>query len=131
MRPASGRASPAIACSAVLLPVPDGPNRIVMPGGTWMSRSSTKAASPPAARRASRIATWRAGRSDPGDTAAPVEAVHRPKGAEGGRGEDRDHAVGLRVLVRDDPVVDVERGGLRLARDVAGDHDGHAELAER
>src|SRR6185437_15906833 len=44
MRPFAGRSSPAIAASVVLFPEPDGPKRIVIPGGTSSSTSSVKPA---------------------------------------------------------------------------------------
>src|SRR5207253_717251 len=53
---------------------------------------------------------------------------------QGGQDDERDdeqrrrHGRGRGGLVALDPAVDVERGDLRLERDVAGDQDGRAEL---
>ena len=54
MRPASGRARPAMQSSKVDFPAPEGPKRIVMPGGTSRETSRTKEGAP-ALRRSLRI----------------------------------------------------------------------------
>ena len=55
IRPLSGRTSPAIAASVVLLPAPEWPNRIVIPGGTSNAASSSNWPHVPIA---SWILTW-------------------------------------------------------------------------
>jgi hypothetical protein len=52
MRPESGRRRPAIAASVVLLPHPEGPKRIVIPGAASKAISSEKgSAFPPSSAR--------------------------------------------------------------------------------
>src|SRR5580692_8455387 len=119
-RPELGRTRPAMAERVVLLPEPEGPKRTVTPGGT---SNATSRANPFVMRRL----TFRVSP----DIASSGELVDGVEDGDGDGGEGQDHAQRGGVAVLLDGVVDGERRGLRLARDVAGDHEGDAEVPER
>ena len=59
-----------------------------------------------------------------------VEGVERQQHQEGEEHHAAGQPVGLRVFQRLDVVVDLHRDDARLARDVAADHQHHAEFAD-
>src|SRR5690349_16820992 len=109
IRPARGRISPAIAASVVLLPEPEGPKRIVIPGGAEKRTSSSKPPRAPDWIATSSVRSAATALS--GQLVDQVERRHR-EGAH-----HQDHAERVALAVGLDRVVDRQRGGLGLARD--------------
>src|SRR4051812_38524912 len=125
MRPCSGTTRPATAPRHVDLPAPEGPKSAVMPGATVKSTSTFRT------RMATRRSRPAPATGPSGAMARSGEPVDGVEGADGDGREHEDHADGVAVSVRLDRVVDGERRGLCDAGDVAGDHEGDAEVAER
>src|SRR5262249_1585548 len=119
MRPASGAIRPAIAASVVDLPEPDGPNRIVTPGGASTATSRAKPS-----LRATLMSTCRLD-----DTAPPGELIDRVQGHERDRSQHCDQTERLRILLGLDGIVDGQRRGLRFARNVPRHHERQSEVA--
>ena len=110
----------------VLFPDPEGPKSTVMPGGT--SSAPAKRVLPSSARTSMSTtsdAFSPAMGAPSGELGDAVNGRHRE------RGEQRRHARRFRFAVRLNGVIDGERCGLREAGNVAGDHQRHAEIAER
>src|SRR5215470_12568479 len=106
---------------SVLFPEPDGPESMVTPRPATKETSSVK---PPG--RASFASTRSVTASSDGIGRA-TELVHRIEKAHRHSREDEDHGEGLGLAAGLERVVDRERSRLRFARDVAGDHQRHAE----
>src|ERR1700735_3097584 len=115
MRPAAGRTRPAMAASVVLFPDPEGPKSTVTPGGTSKATSSAKP-------RFERSLTRRSPDGGSADIVTAGELVDRVEDGQGEDGERQHHSQRRRVAVLLDGVVDGEGSGLRLARNVARDH---------
>src|SRR5690349_13729571 len=122
MRPSSGVSRPAMAASVVDFPEPEGPNRMVMPG------SARKATSTLNSRSRDRVSLRRT--SSASGIAHPRQAIDQIQRHDGDAGEDGHHAGGGALVVLLDGVVDGQRRGLRLAGNVARDHERDAEVAE-
>ncbi len=121
MRPASGRTSPARHCSVRVLPAPDGPKSATTPSPALHSTSSVKPGS-----------DLRMRDLEPARHAARAPRRLADDQHEAGqRGEHRHQAERLAALARLHRGVDGERHGRGPARDVARQHQGGAELAER
>src|SRR5262245_57480108 len=82
MRPASGWSRPAIAASVVDLPAPDGPKRIVIPGGARNETSSEKSRPP---------ARWTRSVTSSSAIALPRKLVDEVERADRDAGEDHHH----------------------------------------
>src|SRR5688572_25907586 len=139
MRPLSGTTIPATARSSVVLPEPDGPKRIVTPSGASKSTSSTNERS--AARS---LFPFRVCDSFP--TCFLIETCSMPlhslrpaarqfvreiNSGDRHRRQNQGQELRLPVCACEDRFINRERHGLRFAREVAGEHQGRAELAER
>src|SRR5690242_8115599 len=106
-----------MAASVVDLPAPEGPNSTVIPGGARKDTSSVKASDFTVMSTLSSLTAH--------------QAVHAVKTQDSDARENQHHGHGIGFAVRLNRVVDGQRRGLRLAGDVARDHQRDAEVAER
>src|SRR6185503_11721638 len=124
MRPASGRASPAIRLSTVLLPAPERPKSAVTAPPVMNAASSEKL---PTRQRTSNSSIAARG-------AHRGAAQEHLRGHQRGEGQqDREYAEPQRLRVAAGHLgegVDRERQRLRFPWDVGDEGDGGAELAQ-
>ena len=126
MRPASGRTSPAIMLTSVVLPAPDGPNSPVT--GPSLSNAMARSRSPTAYAGQGRAPSF------------PVQPACRAACEEFGRQQRRhcdhdgdDHKAQRGGVTRRRLRIGIDRGRDRLgfARDIRHEGDGRAEFAQR
>ena len=133
MTPASGRSRPAIWRRIVVLPAPDGPNSTSIDPGRRSTSRRASIAKPPA----NRCATATRSAAAPAVSDAVFSHTDRCSEYVDARIEERHDQQQQRrprrrrVVERLHRVVDRDRHRPRDARQVAADHQHHAELAER
>src|SRR5450631_6587 len=142
MRPESGLVNPATQSSRVVLPAPDGPNRIVNPGAAWNSTSRTNSWDC-AAKRLRNRASSRGAAADlsvrggfisrlfygPDHPCLAVEAIHHRQHDEAEREQQQRGLVGASVIGGLHAIEDINGHGSSDAGNISADHEHDAEFS--